>query len=149
MVWTCFSYYGVGPIRQVTTEMDQLAYLNILETVMLPHVEDEMPLEWVFQQDDGPNYMGTRVKEWLEANSVNVLDWPAQYPDLNPIENLWAAIEESVALSQPVGKGSLWRVIQESWSKIPLQQCQDLVESMSRRCASIICNKGKIKQVEH
>jgi len=45
MIWGCFSYYGVGPIHWIKTIMDQHVYVNILQEIMLPFVEEEMPLQ--------------------------------------------------------------------------------------------------------
>jgi len=33
MVWACFSYSGVGPIRLIDAIMDQHVYVNILRNV--------------------------------------------------------------------------------------------------------------------
>uniref|UniRef100_A0A3Q3W1G3 Transposase Tc1-like domain-containing protein n=1 Tax=Mola mola TaxID=94237 RepID=A0A3Q3W1G3_MOLML len=50
--------FGSKGRRQFTVKhggariMDQFGYIKILEEVMLPYAEDEMPLKWVFQQDD-------------------------------------------------------------------------------------------------
>ena len=52
MVWGCFSHYGVGPIYCIPGIMDQFEYVKILEEIMLPYAEEEMPLKWVFQQDE-------------------------------------------------------------------------------------------------
>ena len=35
--------------------MDQFEWIKILEDVMLPYAEKEMPLRWVFQQDNDQN----------------------------------------------------------------------------------------------
>ena len=56
MVWGCFSYHGPGPIYRIPGIMDQQEYVNILERIMLPWAEDEMPLKWVFQQDNYPKH---------------------------------------------------------------------------------------------
>ena len=72
---------------------------------------------------------------------MNVIEWPAQSPDLNLIENLWADVKKVVAAAKPTTKESLWNVDKEAWSEIPLKRCQDLVNSMPRRVA-IIANKG-------
>lgn len=44
MVWGCFSWYGVGPIHRIHGIMDRFVYKDLLETMMLPYAEDNMPL---------------------------------------------------------------------------------------------------------
>ena len=47
-----FLYYGVGPIYRTPGIMDQFEYMKILEEIMFPYAEEEMPLKSVFQQDE-------------------------------------------------------------------------------------------------
>ena len=142
MIWVCFSYFGEGPIHHITTIMDQHVYVDILDKVMLPYADYEMPFSWVFQQDNDPKHTSKKAKNWFEEYKVNVMEWPAQSPDLNPIENLWADVKEVVAAAKPTTKGSLWNVVKEAWIEIPLKRCQDLVNLMPRRCVAVIANKG-------
>lgn len=97
MVWGCFSGNGVGPIFRIDNTMNAIGYRDILQDVMLPYAQEEMPLLWVFQQDNDPKHTSALVKNWFRENNVNILSWPSQSPDLNPIENLCGNLSRSYA----------------------------------------------------
>ncbi|KAG1807346.1 uncharacterized protein BJ212DRAFT_1485742 [Suillus subaureus] len=46
--------------------------------------------------------------------------WPAQSPDLNPLEHLWVHLKRRLAEYEhpPKGMEELWRRIEEEWNKI-------------------------------
>ena len=142
MIWACFYHYGVGAIYWIRTIMDQHIYVEILEETMLPYASEEMPLKWVFQQDNDPKHTSRKAKQRLESNSIDVMEWPPQSLDLNAIENLWAEVKVNVAKSSPKNVNELWVVVQRSWSQISVEKCQKLVDSMPCRCLAVLSNKG-------
>lgn len=71
--------------------------------------------------------------------------WPANSPDLNPIEHLWNYIKDRLKEypEAPRGMLELWERVQEIWDRIPSKVCQDLIASMPRRMEAVIRAKGK------
>ena len=70
--------------------------------------------------------------------------WPAQSPDLNPIEHSWGYLKRRLAEYEhpPNGILELWERIQVEWDKIPVEECQKLIESMARRIEAVLRAKG-------
>ena len=76
--------------------------------------------------------------------NVNRLSWPAQSPDLNPIEHLWDELERRLRTREPRRKSTaeLATFLQQEWTQILIAVYQNLVESMPRRVASVIAARG-------
>ena len=79
--------------------------------------------------------------QWF-ADIIDIMKWLPQSPDLNPIENLWTDVQKAVHACNSTSNEALWMVVKECWERIPITRCQDLVNSMPRRSAAVIANKG-------
>ena len=70
--------------------------------------------------------------------------WPAQSPDLNPIDHLWTHLKKKLAEYEEPPKGilELWNRAEGEWNKIEKEVCQNLIESMPRRIEAVLSAKG-------
>uniref|UniRef100_A0A4W6EP77 Tc1-like transposase DDE domain-containing protein n=1 Tax=Lates calcarifer TaxID=8187 RepID=A0A4W6EP77_LATCA len=81
-------------------------------------------------------------ESWFQTNKIKIMEWPAQSPDFNPIENLWDDIKNAVSELKPRNAEELWKVVKSSWTGIPVYRCQRLVDSRQHRCEAVLKNSG-------
>ena len=121
-------------------------YINeVLETKLMPSVHDIFGdiSEFVFQQDGAPCHTAKTCIKWFTDHNVQLLTWPGNSPDLNPIENLWSRLKKLVAAKHPSNKRELIEAIINSWYHvITPDNLKSLVESMPRRCKAVIASRG-------
>ena len=87
-------------------------------------------------------YLENKEAEW--KGRLQVMDWPSQSPDLNPIEHLWAYIKRNLRkrTKKPSSLNQLFDFILDEWKAIPSQILVNLIDSMPRRIEAVIKNKG-------
>ena len=146
MVWGCMGWNGVGVLTEVQGIMNADQYCEILDGGVVESFEKlEMPEgERMFQQDNDPKHASNKATKWFEDNTIEVMVWPAQSPDLNPIEHLWGDLKKALKQYPKPAKGvhELWERVVEQWNRIPPETCQRLIESMPRRVQAVIKAKG-------
>ena len=143
LLWGCFASSGTGRLQRVEGKMDSIMYQEILEKNVVSSVRElKLGRRWWLQQDNDPKHRSKSTQAWLRRKSWNVLDWPSQSPDLNPIENLWWDLKKAVASCKPRNLTELEAFAMEEWAKIPKERCQRLVSSYQSRLKQVIEAKG-------
>jgi transposase len=146
MFWGCMGYKGTGYGCQLDATLNKELYLEILQDEMthsLEHLGLE-PGKVVFQQDNASAHKAKVCLKWLDDQGIEVMGWPPNSPDLNPIENLWAELKRRLGTyeSPPGGMLELWDRVQTEWDAFSPEYCQRLVESMPQCMAMVLRNKG-------
>jgi transposase len=95
--------------------------------------------------ENAPIHKAKLVSDFLAENSILALEWPAQSPDINPIENMWAVLKARRARkkSTPTSKKCLIDEMTDLWSEISESFRHNLSNSLPKRLLEIIKNKGK------
>ena len=125
------------------SEVSAALYQKILEHFILPSADQLYGgVGLIFQQDLAPAHTAKCINTWFNDNGITVLDWPANLPDLNPIENLWGIVKRKMRNTRPNNADELKATIKETWASITPQQCHRLIASMPRRIDAVIHAKG-------
>ncbi len=77
--------------------------------------------DFIFQQDLAHAHTAKGTKSWFNGHGVTVLDWPANSPDLNPIDNLWGIVKRKMRDTRPNNADDLKATIKATWASIPPQ----------------------------
>ena len=141
MLWSYMTARGVGDLQKVDGCLNVKDYISILHGDLYLSLERLGYLNLdnvIFQHDNAPIHKAKIVQKWF-------LEWPAQSPDLNPIEHVWAILKHRLN-SYPtplVGLLQLWECVEETYKTITTEQCERLYASMPNRIVAVLATRGK------
>ena len=83
------------------------------------------------------------IQKWFVENGVEELDWPAQSPDLKPIEHLWDELERRLRArsNHPTSVPDLTYALVAELKQVHAAMFQHLMESIPRRLATVLAAK--------
>ena len=147
MIWGCFVGDRLGPLVFCEGNMNSDKYIKILNEHLKEFkasIENEWDMTLTFQEDNAAIHVSNKTKKWKEENNIACLPWPAQSPDLNPIENLWKVLKDNVQKKKrfPRTVAELKVALNEEWSKLSPALLFKLIDSMPKRVKMVLEAKG-------
>ena len=118
---------------------------EIIEPMVIPFLRQHGPgVTCTFQHDNARPHTARVVRQVLNENDIDVLPWPANSPDLNPIEHFWDEMERRLCNlpQQPTNLQELGRDLIRVWNDIPQDFHAHVIGSMRQRCPTVIDAQG-------
>ena len=84
------------------------------------------------------------IQKWFVEIGVELLDRPAQSPDLNSVEHLWDKLERHLRARPncPTSVPDLSNALEAEWKQVPAAMFQHLAESLPIRLEAVIAKGG-------
>ncbi|EIE75543.1 hypothetical protein RO3G_00247 [Rhizopus delemar RA 99-880] len=119
LLWGCMTWNGPGygcAIENGTMKASD--YVHILSTTLMDSLKHYgyQQESIYFQHDSDPKHTSKLAHVWFKENGLkeeHTFSWPAQSPDLNPIEHLWHHLKLRLSLDEDRDKG-----LHDLWSRI-------------------------------
>jgi len=139
-LWGGISYYGKTSLVRLQGRQTSATYIERLEENLPNKERNIFPGRWTFMHDStGYGVHGSKAtRKWLDAHVLWLDPWPANSPDLNPIEHVWAMLTRDVESQNPKSVDQYWSALQLAWSELDRDTIRGLVYSMPRRLRAVI-----------
>ena len=123
--------------------MNKELFVNILDSTLLPSIRQLYPNGHRFMQDNDPKHTSGYAAQWMVNNGVNWWRTPPEFPDINPIENLWHELKEYIRREvKPKVKQELVDGIRAFWETVDRDKCRKYIRHLRKVLPKVIQVNG-------
>lgn len=146
MMWGSFLGDKVGDLYKVEGILKKEQYHKILSRYAIPSGLRLHGQGFVMQQDNDPTHTSKLCKNFLqkkaEAGVLELLEWPSQSPDINPIELIWEEMDRRIKKKRPTSLPGLEKIIREVWAEMTPDVFLKLIDRLPRVLQAVIQAEG-------
>ena len=124
--------------------VDAVEYRSLIEKSELITTCDAMygAGNYYFMQDGAPAHSSALATLFLQKRVNYLKFWPANSPDLNPIQHVWGMMKRILKQKQFNSLEELTNEIMEIWESISIDVINSLIESFEGRLHCVLAEDG-------
>ena len=96
----------------------------------------------ILMEDGASQHTAKLTKQLHDLKGIDKMCWPANSPDLNPIENVWRLLKQRVTKRFPRTLAELRQCIEEEWAALELSDFARYIGNMKERCQAVVDAEG-------
>ena len=137
MVWGGIVGSTKTPLIKCPKTLNAASYVQMLETNgIVDFVQDGETS--IFQQDGARCHTALTTRQWFASKNITLLEgWPANSPDLSPIEQIWGIAKRYIiqrfGMRRPIPNEQLEGAVFEAYERIEPQTIAVLTRSVKYR----------------
>ena len=143
-IWGCFCASGFGKIILFTENLNAKKLIGIYNVGLLKSFPNISGGNMILQEDNDSKHTSKLAQLYRKYWRINRLEWPANSPDLNPIENVWGIMKRKIGKIHPTNLVQLRFMIRKVWYGFSRSFARNLVASMPERLKMVIKSKGEV-----
>lgn len=148
MLWGCIAADGpkqcfIFDKGSVNGEVYRSQIVPLISSIAQQHKQSSMFQQpAVVMQDNASIHKAIATLELFKQLDLELLSWPANSPDLNPIENIWSLLKHRISKHFPTTREAVIAAIQSEWSRLTSSDISRACQSMRQRCQAVIDANG-------
>jgi len=137
---------GRSSLAMFEENMTANTFKQVLQRTILPGGNKVFGAQpWTLVMDNDPKHRAGTVSAYLDSTGINYLkreDWPANSPDLNPMDNVFSMLTDAVNKNPPRTLAQLRTRLRREWVMLPQEKIANTVRSLPRRLKAVKAAKG-------
>lgn len=157
MVVGALSGRGRLPLRKVPSKV-KVNSRYYIDSVLAPLIDQDLPALYpgemhkvVIHHDKASSHTSRETQQYLQQKSLEVgISWlanediPVKAPDASPLDFYgFGFLKQKLSRRRPKTVEGLWKVLNEVWSTVSLQDIKKVYDSWKRRCRMVTKMHGK------
>ena len=117
-------------------------YLKLLKTCFSSDPFFKNPKHTHFYHDNSPIHSGEDTADFIDGKGLSLPKSPANSPELNPIENVWALMKKRMPVERPTTIDEMKRAIQRSYDSISKKEIKKMIDHLAEVKRKLLAENG-------